>query len=1063
LVFAAAVQAQTSRGTVSGAVTDPAGAVVVGAHVTITHGATGAHRTGLTNDAGLYRFDAVDPGTYELKLTHPGFSSFVATGVGVEANRNSVTDVRLKLGSESTAIQVSADAQALAVLDGPLRGGNFLPREVSQLPLTNSSPLSLADTLPGVIRPSGGEVTEGGGAAVQFSVNGQRVRGNNFLLDGTENNDIGFTGIAQPFNIADAVEEVSVQTTNFSVEFGRAAGAVLNVVTKSGSNGFHGTASWRYQSQRFDSVSNLDRVNGEPKAVFVHNVAGFTAGGPVRKDKTFFFAAFQQDTNRSTGTFPLVVPTSATVDTLRGLFPGNPRLELYLNALGNLRGTAAPFPQALGIDLKTGADHGFVQFATAPLALPQRNQGPEWLIRFDHYWSEAHRISGRYIYDSRISTPNGVPFPGFMTDSGERNQNLLFTDTYTFTSRFTNEFRFSFGRLHADQQQISPDSIAEAHTLPKIVIQNAAAPGLNGSQQFRYADNYLLQETQTRLMGRHTLRYGVEFLRELATQRPNAYPSGEVDFNNSPGYSAFANFLDDYSGQPGRIRLTIGGDRFYPNQFRQSYFVQDAWKTAPSLTITLGLRYENFGQPLNALRYPAFTGFDPNLFFQPNRVDADNKDFGPAAGLAWSPSPRSRLFSRLFGERKTVWRAGYQISYVPLYTQALSLDLAASTPNAITIDQRAINTSGRGDANWFEQLPSATKRPPSLLDTQYGTFEKNFRYPYTERWSLGFQRHLLGQTLLDVSYVGAEGHRLTTRVDENPQQPGGLRLHPDFGPRTIRAGLANSSYHSLQAQADRRLARGNRVSASYTWSKSLDSTSEGINEIETQYQNSNLTSVPVSQGGLKLDHGVSDFDRRQRLTLLYLWDIPGPRTGWRRQFFSGWMLAGITTFQSGTPFTMINGFDRNGDGWPGDRPDISSPDAPVTSRAVIWPTTGPQGCATGYRSPDTNLCVNPSDVHWVEGAGFPNATTVGRNTMHTGGTNNFDADLFKTLTLGEHRRLELRWEALNVFNHPQFVNMPPTGFTLFRDVVNSAPGRFLNRDLTDSGIRSMWGQIKLVF
>lgn len=168
-------------------------------------------------------------------------------------------------------------------------------------------------------------------------------------------------------------------------------------------------------------------------------------------------------------------------------------------------------------------------------------------------------------------------------------------------------------------------------------------------------------------------------------------------------------------------------------------------------------------------------------------------------------------------------------------------------------------------------------------------------------------------------------------------------------------------------------------------------------------------------------------------------------------------MAGITTFQSGTPYTVVNGFDRNGDGWLADRPDISNPNAPLNSRAIQWTTTGPPGCASGYRNPDTNICVKPTDVHWVEGTGFPNSTTVGRNTLHTGGTNNFDASLFKTFAIDEHRRLEFRWEALNVFNHPQFVNVP------MRDVVNTAPGRFLNRDFTDSGIRSMWAQVKLIF
>src|SRR5262249_31566781 len=185
---------------------------------------------------------------------------------------------------------------------------------------------------------------------------------------------------------------VSAQTGNFSVEFGRAAGGVLNVVTKSGKNSVHGTAFWRYQTQRFNSVSNLDKLNGTPKSVFVHNLPGFTVGGPIRKDKTFFFAAFQQDILRSTANVPLVVPTAAAADRLRSLFPSNPRLDLYLSALGDLRGTAAPITLLLGVDPQTGLNRGSVQFANAPLNLPQTAGGPERLVRFDHQWSEAHRL-----------------------------------------------------------------------------------------------------------------------------------------------------------------------------------------------------------------------------------------------------------------------------------------------------------------------------------------------------------------------------------------------------------------------------------------------------------------------------------------------------------------------------------------------------------------------------------------------------------------------------------------------------------------------------------------------
>jgi hypothetical protein len=564
----------------------------------------------------------------------------------------------------------------------------------------------------------------------------------------------------------------------------------------------------------------------------------------------------------------------------------------------------------------------------------------------------------------------------------------------------------------------------------------------------------LFQETQSKLIGRHTLRYGAEFLWQLAFQRPASFFLGLLSYTDAPGYSAFANFLDDFSGPSGSAEKDFGANVFHPDQFHQAYFFQDTWLPVPSLSLTMGLRYENFGQVANALRYPAFAGFDPTNFLVPNHVNTDNKDFGPAFGLAWSPRARAPLLSRLFGDGKTVWRGGYQISYDPLFTQALSLLLATSTPNSISTSSNA-RGSGRGSPNWYEQLPAA-QAAPSLLDAQKGNLEKNFRNAYTERWSFGFQRQLSSKLVLDGSYIGSESHHLATWADVNPRQLNEDWLHPDFGPRLIRTSQGNSSYHAMQWRLDRRFARGFQANASYTWSRDIDSTSEGIGVPNLQApKDTNATSVPVAQGGLKLDRGPSDYDRTHRLTFAYIWDVPGPASGLWKHAFGGWSLSGITVFQSGAPFTVGNGYDRNNDTLSLDRPDIGNARALLGSRAVVTPASGSQFCATGYRNPDTGLCVNRADVHWVQGIGLPNASTVGRNTLLAGGIDNFDVTMTKSFQIGEQKRLEFRWEALNALNHPQYTQIPMK--------IVTQPGHFLNRDFTDSGIRSMWAQVKLVF
>jgi TonB dependent receptor len=749
------------------------------------------------------------------------------------------------------------------------------------------------------------------------------------------------------------------------------------------------------------------------------------------------------------------VPTADAVARLQSLFPNNPRLDLYLTTLGNLRGTGAPFNVPLGVDPQTGVDRGNIQFATASYVLPGINDGPQWLGRIDHYQSEAHRLSLRFSYDSRLNLPmhNGstvVSYPGFVGEQAYSHYNVIFSDSYTFGPSYTNEFRFSYERPDGQFGVTWPGSNPLALTLPAITITNVAAPGLGSNGQFHHGNNFLFQETQTKVAGGHAFRYGVEFLRETVTQAPAASTLGTISFTNAVGYSAFANFLDDFSGPSASVTRVFGATPFHPDQLRQSYFFQDNWKVTPTLTLTLGLRYENSGPPANTLPYPAFAGFDPSQFLVRHEVHRDNLDFGPAFGLAWSPhGDTSHWLGRLFGDGKTVWRGGYQISYDAFYTQLISAGPATSTPNAITTTVTAPN-SGRGSPDWFEQLPTMAAAP-HLTDAQIG-LDPNFRNPYTERWSFGFERQLPQSMLLDVSYIGSESHRLINKEDWNPRLLSGARLYPNYGQVNIYASDGSSSYHALQARVDRRFSGGFQLAASYTWSKDIDSNSDATAGSTQAPAANSLTSVPVSQGGLKLDRGLSDYDRTHRLTIAYIWEIPGPRSGWMRYALGGWSVAGITTFQSGTPFTVGNGSDRNNDGFLEDRPDIGNPNTPLNTRAIIFPK-----CATGYQNPDTLSCVSPSDVHWVEGTGFPNASTVGRNTVHTGGTNNFDLNLTKAIPLREKQRLELRWEAFNVFNHPQFVQVPQME-------VNGTPtGRFLNRASTDSGIRTMWVQAKVVF
>ena len=1058
LVLVTPALAQTSRGTVSGTVTDASGAIVADAYVRLTQHETGIVRSTSTNAAGIYRFDAVDLGVFELRISKPGFASFLNKGVIVESNRTTTIDSILQLGGSELVVQVNAAVEELLLKDSALRGGSFQAEDVSRLPLDVLNPISLTGMLPGAVAPSGTFVYGNGGEATQFAVNGQRPRGNNYLLDGTDNNDLSFTGTAQPFNIADAVQEVSVQTSNFGAEFGRAGGGIVNVITKSGTNQLHGTLLWRFTSQAFNSMPSLNTSSGSTSPDFRENIYGFTVSGPITKNKTFFFAAFQQDRFRSPGQFSYVVPTNSAAITLQSLFPSNSRLALYVNSLGDLRGSSNPIAVTLGVDPASGNDRGSVVFANARWPYPSTRNDTEGLLRLDHSWSPSHQMSLRYLIDSEMESPlQGSPpsFPQYFADASNGDHNFLVSDTYTVGSTFTNELRLSYAREAADSP-ISANAVPSARVIPAIQLPAPfAAPGIGGgSPQFEHVNNWLLQETQSKLAGAHTFRYGVEFLWQLGKQLGAGFAGrGQIGYTASPGYSAFANFLDDFSGPSATIRRNFGNPVFYPDSFRQSYFFEDTWKARPSLTFNLGLRYENFGQPANSLRFPAFAGFDASQFLVPNKVNSYRKNLGPVLGLAWSPSFTSGILGSILGSGMTVWHAGYQVSYDTFFTQLLNF-IMGDSPNTVQINEVS-SSAGRGTSNWSSQFPQSAPSP-RLGDGQLAVLDKNIRNPYTERWTLGLQRTLTKGLVLDLAYVGAESHHLFVRDDVNPRQLDGNRLHPDFGPRVIRSSNGNSVYHALQLEVERRLGKGLHINGSYTWSRAIDNASESL-LVNTNSQNLNLPSIPASLGGLNLDRGPSDFNRSHRFTVAYIWDLPDPGRGARQLLLGNWSVSGITIFQSGTPYTVENGFDRNHDGFANDRPDIGNPAAPVDTRALITPALGPGSCSTGYRNPDTGTCVTPADVHFVEGSGLAGSPTVGRNTLLAGGTNNWDVALAKRFPVREGKKLEFRWDAFNVFNHRQFVQAPS------RDVVNSPPGQFLNSRLTDGGIRSMAMQLKFIF
>lgn len=1093
VLLCASAIAQTSRGTLTGTVTDNSNAVVVAATVKLTETATGVTRQTATNAAGIYRFDAVDLGTYNLSIQAKGFATQSQTGIDIQAARTLNIDVMLKVGTSTETVTVEANAgQVQLETSEQTRGSHFEAQTIQDLPITGRDSLTLALLVPGVTKSTGNSINQDG--TFNFAVNGQRPRGNNFMIDGVENNDISVTGPAFVITNPDAVNEVAIQTADFSAEFGRAGGAVINQVTKSGSNSLHGSADWVYTGSAFKALDHNDAIAHRfdpPRQV--ENIPYFSLGGPVviphlynGHGKTFFFAAAQWDRFFGQTTGQIRAADAAGVAVLQSLAGSCPNAALYLKALGSIRGdpTASPASISLAVPSAAGTCNGSTRAGlnlTTGLALRSEsfsNLDNNHQVRIDHVASDKQTLSFRWLYDDDISGPSLNNLSGFDNNFVGRTMNGLFSDTYMISPTMTNEFRFDYGRIGFNFPLTASDAF---HT----TLANYSGLGVTGFggatniPQFRFANNWEYQDTITMVRGKHTFRVGAGFLRQLARQHPPFNERGSFVYSNSTtggAVTAFANFLDDFGGRAGSLNRQFGSSIYYPNLFRQSYFFQDSWKMTTSLTVNLGLRYEYYGAPENAFTVAGFTNYDPVNFATPHKVDGDKNNFGPSVGFAWNPKG-SNWFSRMMGGEKTVWRGGFQTSYDSAFNNLLS-NMAGSSPNTLggNIISASSATAPRGAASFSTLFSGIVATPADKTSAQSNLFLGSFPNPYTDRWSMGFERELPYDLFWDASYVGSVSHKLYRTIDMNPivNLATGDRLHPELqtslvpsiragqGIRTVRAASANSNYEAMQMELKRRfkntplgafLLRG-----SYTYAHYLDDVSDVFAFDSTP---SSFESVSQVLGASPhIDYASSDFDRRHVGSIGFSWELRAPKNGWMRQAFGGWKLAGIADWQTGEPFTMSNGSDRNGDGQSGpDRPDISNPAAPLNTRATINSL-----CSTGFSNPDLNgACVDPNTVHFIEGIGLPNARTVGRNTILAPGYNNLDLSIAKSFKISERSNFEYRVDMFNATNTINFITVPSRSINSGANVLPGQVSPFLNFQNDNSIGRSMQMRLRLTW
>ena len=1012
--------AQTSRGTVSGTVTDSSGAVVQDALVQLIQVSTNVVRDTKTNDVGLYRFDAVSLGAYKIRVAMGGFSTAEVSGIEVSANQTTSQDVKLMIGTGGETVEVTGDAAAAMLqTEEQLRGANIEVKKISQLPISGQNSLNLMLTVPGIAPTRTGN---GGGIG---AVNGSRARANKFLIDGVDNNDVSVAGQSATMTNNDAIQEVSIQTANFSAEFGRSGGAIVNQITKSGTNNLHGTVAWVYNTQLFDGSTqgqriayygNLSKKAADPtfvmpplKPVYHQNRPAFTVGGPLYipglydgRNKTFWFVAGQWDHYTSAGGLAnFTVPTTSGVATLQNYATACPNVALYLKAIGGMTANNKTGTINLAVPTSVFNTYGTcngtartgvtIDYGTGSRLVPNSYKAYNAQFRVDHVLTQKQNLSFRLfranendaLYTAGISAPFDTPGQFANWVSG-------ITHTYAITNSMTNEFRVSYARTIYGWFPSFSDPLS---TLPTIGISSLSTIGMSANYpQGRIPNTYQLQDVMTKVVGKHQFRGGFEYFRQIATQIAPANLRGSLGFTTSGSSSAgtlvsgFANFMDDFSGvsTSTRISRVYGTAKYHPTYSTYAAFFQDSWKVIPTLTLNLGVRYDYLGQAANIFAYPV-VNFDP-AGFSNARVKVDKNNFGPSVGFAWNPK-----HGLLTGDGKLVVRGGFQISYDTSFNNLLS-NMATGYPNnPSNVD--VIGNSGRGVAKLYAvAFPGITASALNPKNNGSSQFLEETPSPYTERWSLGIQRELPAGLIMDLSYVGAVSHHLNQQQELNPyglpvltqdsktlnwSYANGPRLNPNIGGRMVRANTANANYNGMQLEVKKRYSQtpiGSLLfTSAYTWSKNLGVIDDvfGTTAGSGVYMSANPLR-PQYKGWRTSDYGPSDNDRRHIWATSVVLDLPNKvKMPVLSQVLNGWTLSSNFFVRSGTPFSVFNGYDRDFDGTASnDRVDIGNIKAPLNTAAQA---VNASTCSTGWQTLYGNGCVTPNDVHFLY---YPQNATV---------------------------------------------------------------------------------------
>ena len=1027
--------AQTSKGFITGNVADQNGAAVPNANITITNTATGTKRQTVSQENGSYRLDAIDPGTYNLEISANGFANNKNDNIVVAATQTVEVNLQLSInGTSATVDVVGGDNNVELQTSDGARTNTFEVRQITELPIAGLNPTNLVFTLPGVADV--GQTLAGGFVqGTEFSVNGLRARANNQLLDGLDNNDNSINGQSYQPSVRDGYAEVAILSSNYSAEFGRAGGAVTNVTTRSGTNQFHGSAYDILQNSAFNSLTPGQRRDGLTKVPHLtENTFGGSFGGPILKNKLFFFGTFQADLIRSSSTATAFVPTAAGFNNLRALFPAgtSANLDYYLGIVGSNRGVTTPFNVAIR-NTTTGATINNIEFGSVTTAAPQPVNTYDYISRIDYTPTSRDSFSGRYVATKQNFT-NQFPtvFQGFEVDVPSLTTNFFASYTRNFSPSLTNEFRFGFGSVNVT---FAPRNAAIGISGPQVSFSGTGlGSGINGVglgsgfPQGRQFKNYQFQDTATYTVGNNTFRIGTDINVQRAQQAVPFNSRGTIGITQSNSITpteggspftinAFQNFIQGFSGNNGSINRVFGSPTVFPNSVFQNYFVNDEWKVRENLTLNLGLRYENYGTPFNQVAFPAFAGFNVPISTVVKQK-RDNNNFAPRVSFAYSPDFAKGLGTKIFGDKETVIRGGFAISYDTFFNNILG-NTAAASPNvasATILGRTGTNAANpRGLNNFFITTApaSATLNPLASITS----IEPNLQNPESYVYNLGIQRRFFKDYIFDVAYVGSRGLKLFINDQLNPFV-GATRRDTSRGSVLLRINGGDSNYNSVQARFERGFKNGFLLRSTYTFSKAIDDVNSEV------FATSGGTSTGSNYSNRRIDRSVATFDVPHIFTFTGLFDIPTfGAQGIARKIVKGFTIGAIFRAQSGaveTPY--IGGIDLNGDGSAfNDRPAISNPNAPANSVAFSNDINGTTS-ATGFSDLNGND-ISLSNVRYVVDFNTRNGLAA-RNSLRGPIFRRLDMSLQRDFGLKftgiENLRFQVRGDVFNVLNIPNY-------------------------------------------